>query len=208
MAENCRSRSVDALLASMAIVALAAGSTVNLSGAWASVLMRGSGPASGCPTVTYLITLDGASDAIAADVRWAFASMTSATGIDFVESSGGGTDVVVAWDPMSDEARARHQLGVAVPANGAAPSGRILITQGVDLATGTDHPRTWRGVMLHELGHLVGLVHSADRGDLMFKEAVDRDGFWSSLELGRLADVGRRLGCGPGQGQLVAAASR
>ena len=50
-------------------------------------------------------------------------------------------------------------------------------------------------VLMHELGHLVGLDHVADRSQMMFATVTGKPAAWADGDLAGLRQVGRTAGC-------------
>ncbi len=56
---------------------------------------------------------------------------------------------------------------------------------------------TWGQLVMHELGHTVGLTHVSDKTQLMYPYLQHREAAWGLGDLGGLYNVGSRLGCFP-----------
>ena len=86
----------------------------------------------------------------------------------------------------NDQGRAVYVTGVvAVDAGQAAGQ-----------PTGFGSARSLGVVLLHELGHVVGLEHTPDRGSVMYQARFDGGATrWSPSDAGGLAEVGSRHGC-------------
>lgn len=150
-----------------------------------------------CRAVHYVLRPDGAPAGGDDLVRWAFAQISAATGLSFVDD--GATDeapnterpsfqsdrygdrwapVLVAWsNPVEWPPLANGVLGRAGPApfgflghdNERFVSGQAVFNGpalALQLRTGDDNKA--RAVLLHELGHLVGLGHVTDPFQVMF----------------------------------------
>ena len=129
----------------------------------------------------------------------AFASLSSATGLKFV-NDGTTTEaptkerraylpnryspkrwapVLVAWsDEQSFPNLAGYLAGIGGPSTVYASSNTAVYVSGImvldraQLSAEAEPDRAAvRAVILHELGHLVGLDHTADRSQLMFSES-------------------------------------
>jgi hypothetical protein len=53
----------------------------------------------------------------------------------------------------------------------------------------------WRNVLRHELGHVMGLGHSVDPGDVMYPFIDISPRVWGQFDRSMLRDLGRRAGC-------------
>ena len=182
----------------------------------------GSGPVTfdGCAPVHYVVRPDGAPPSGAAAVARAFAQLSAATGLQFVDdgltdeapdderhlaagADGDPPPVLLAWATAREWPRLHgHIAGEAgpvtvTPAGSSDPSyvsGQVVL-DAEDLAHAPGDERgaaTVHGVVLHELGHLVGLGHVDDRRQLMHPEAQGLAEFGP----GDLAGL-RVLGSGP-----------
>ncbi len=56
---------------------------------------------------------------------------------------------------------------------------------------------TWGQLVMHELGHTVGLTHVSDKTQLMYPYLQRRAATWGLGDLGGLYNLGTRLGCFP-----------
>lgn len=56
---------------------------------------------------------------------------------------------------------------------------------------------TWGQLVMHELGHTVGLTHVSDKSQLMYPYLQYRAAAWGLGDLGGLYNLGSRLGCFP-----------
>ena len=71
----------------------------------------------------------------------------------------------------------------------------VLLNAGTVLPVGFDERRSWGGVLMHELGHLVGAGHSQDSADMMYPEATPGPAAWGAGDARVLRAAGERLGC-------------
>lgn len=56
---------------------------------------------------------------------------------------------------------------------------------------------TWGQLVMHELGHTIGLTHVSDKSQLMYPYLQYRAAAWGLGDLGGLYNLGTRLGCFP-----------
>jgi hypothetical protein len=98
--------------------------------------------------------------------------------------------VLVAWsDERESPDLAGYIAGVAgpstvssgVPGSRRFVSGQVVLDaeQLTGIREGTDGDAQVRAVIMHELGHLVGLRHVADRDQIMFSESGQRTTYGS-----------------------------
>jgi hypothetical protein len=108
--------------------------------------------------------------------------------------------VLIAWsDEKTYPGLAGYIAGVAGPLRVTTPDGREVYVTGQvvldreDLAPTTIADRgVARAIILHELGHLVGLDHTADRNEIMFSEAEFNVRAYGVGDLEGLAKLGTR----------------
>ncbi|HET6809441.1 MAG TPA: hypothetical protein VFH50_00355 [Acidimicrobiales bacterium] len=172
-----------------------------------------------CAAIRWAVNLSDAPANALSDAQQAVAQVSAATGIPFTYAGttdtapnpsgpGGqlpaGIDAVIAWLPPSDFAVNATEAGFGgnwwAPATG--PTERIYqgyaIVNG-DLASGFLHPGFGPGyseghLLLHELGHMMGLGHTADPSEVM----TPQQGPLSSAAYGPGDLQGLRvLGAGP-----------
>jgi hypothetical protein len=148
-----------------------------------------------CRPIHYVVNPQGAPADGVAMVEEAIARVSVATGLKFV-NDGTTTEapdkqreaylpdrydperwapVLVAWSNKSAfPSLAGYVVGVGRPVPVDDPGGQLAFVSG-SLVLDTEVPRadraTRKAIMLHELGHLVGLDHTADQSQLMFSEA-------------------------------------
>lgn len=176
-----------------------------------------------CTPIRWTVNPDGAPPDALPDLHRAFDRIAAASGLDFAFA--GTTDeeprrdrapyqhdrygdrwapVLVAWArpheaglPLRDVDRA---ISIPVAVTSASPgvfvTGQVVFATGLELDPGfADRARTWGPTMLHELGHLVGLDHVEDPGQLMYPYAGDGAGQLGAGDRAGLAAVGASGGC-------------
>ncbi len=178
-----------------------------------------------CSPVSYVVNPAAAPPGGVADVQEAFRRAELATGIRFVyegevdevpmrertahqpERYGDGwAPILVGWVPMApDEGERVHGavVGWAAHAPVRNSRGQDLVTSGtiaLDAGARSVNPgfgagRRWGNVVLHELGHLLGLDHSEHPGEVMHATVDQGAGDWGPGDLAGLVHLGREAGC-------------
>jgi len=111
--------------------------------------------------------------------------------------------LVVAWLPDDNpevawgDGEVGHGYGVwqVTGASSALASGFVYLRAGALLQPGFETGATWGRALLHELGHVVGLGHSADPADVMFPVIDGGPARFSQGDRERLWAAGDRDGC-------------
>ena len=169
-----------------------------------------------CRPVEYAVNPAGAPDGWREDVRASIGAVARATGLrfeyvgttddrDFDDRIGAGGDaepVLLGW---ADQEEVSALEGDVAGIGGATMVERgglrgyvtgsvVLDTASTDrLAYERDGQALHRGLLMHELGHVVGLDPVDDRGELMYAEGVSRPDFGPG-DLAGLARLGA-VGC-------------
>lgn len=176
-----------------------------------------------CTPIPWVLNPAGAPISARADAQVAFERVAEATGLTFTYE--GTTDelpgrdrrpyapdrwgprwapVLVAWVApgtggleLTDRDRA-----VTVPVSVDLGDGGVFVTGQVvfnadrvlegGFVTRQSH---WGGTILHELGHLVGLDHVEDDGELMYPRPGLGPATWGPGDLAGLERLGARMGC-------------
>lgn len=172
-----------------------------------------------CAPVHYVINPQDAPEAALETIHEAFRRVGRETGQTYVfdglttaipspssmsTTPLGDPTVLVAWlsgTSLASWAGGRRVIGFAQgsrdPATGAVYSGAVVLSRDASLPLGFAGRRSWGGVLIHELGHLVGLEHSSDRTEIMYPHLTSDRLEWSPAEHRQLHDIGVRAGCDP-----------
>lgn len=173
-----------------------------------------------CRTLTWKLNPKASPKAARKQVTGAFKRLHAATGLEFsyqgtttqAPRTGGvdGTDIVVGW--MRRKAFS-EKFGSAVGVGGAsywtgwrlpdgtpvsrAARGGVVLNAGYndDLARGFGSGYTWGEVLMHELGHVVGLDHTSLDTQLMYPSITNGTALWGAGDLAGLTTLGDTLGC-------------
>lgn len=148
-----------------------------------------------------VLAVGGLDASVLADLHEAAARVTAASGIPFVTVEGaagdGGIGINVATNlPAAAPGRKTVGYTSVVTKGQRFAGGKISVD--VSLATGPGFGRRSDVgvVLMHELGHVLGLTHTNDPRDLMHTTVVDAPAEWSDNDRARLADAGESRGCG------------
>jgi hypothetical protein len=176
-----------------------------------------------CRPLRYVINRESAPPGAVQDVHEAVDRMADASGITF-DFAGYTTEhaverraifqparygrarwapLLIGWVPQDRLPRkGRHPVGAggsAYEPNGAGRwvfvSGIVAISKDADLESGFGLGATWGDVLLHELGHVLGLDHVDDAGQIMYESLTAGEAALGSGDLAGLRRVGRAAGC-------------
>ncbi len=174
-----------------------------------------------CTPISYVINPASAPSGGIEDVHQAIELTAAVTGLEFVYE--GETDepvgsdrstyqpdrygrrwppVLIGWIPHDSAIFDIDGVGVAgsaVVENGAGRlvyvTGSIVLNGAEQLANGFAPGKTWGKVVLHELGHLVGLDHVPDPAQVMHASLVSSPGVWGAGDDAGLRLLGALAGC-------------
>jgi hypothetical protein len=170
--------------------------------------------------LTYRVNPDRAPRGHLREVKQAFAAVTAATGFSFRYA---GTTTLVPLKPGTDEITRKADITLAyatermVPALGGGVIGvapvtsqyantdwwrviaaAVVLDTQAPLAPGFGGGRATRGsVLIHELGHVMGLDHVSDRRQVMYPAITTAAARYANGDLRGLAQVGVARGCFP-----------
>ena len=174
-----------------------------------------------CTPIHYIVNLTRAPAGASTDVRQAIAELSQATGLTFVAD--GTTDevpmahrgmqknsrypgwppVLIAWvDPAQSDLLSGGAIGeggstwIGNPGSEVYVTGIVAIdaTQNRKLAPGFGGDSVG-SVLLHELGHVVGLDHVADATQIMYATVTGKPAVYGQGDLAGLSELGRSHGC-------------
>jgi len=176
-----------------------------------------------CMPVHYVTNLTEAPPSAASEVSAALGTLAAATGMTFV-NDGPTTEwpssqraafqperdgqrwapVLIAWaTPAQTDQLSAADLGVGGPEWIDEPPGVIVTAEAVINAAAaptlaSDPPGALHKLLLHELGHAVGLGHTTDRTQIMYPDlSPQTPSTYGAGDLAGLAHVGRPAGCLP-----------
>jgi hypothetical protein len=184
-----------------------------------------------CRPIHYQVNIDDAPPNALADVREAIARVSDATGIRFLfdgethrtpeeQEADNFRDpdtldvkpVLIAWLPaasFSRYANPQRTIGVGRPVPGSGSefwvyeSGLVVINADAHLVAGFEYAHSLGPVLMHELGHVMGLGHVGDADEIMWSpNEPSSDLFpvvtvtdWGDGDRAGLRLLGRSAGC-------------
>lgn len=174
-----------------------------------------------CRPIRYVINPRSAPPSGVQDVKRGFEMLSRATGMDFAYE--GATDEAVTggreshqphrygpgWAPILvgwvnagelevdgvDKAGTAGSVVAQDRENIAYVTGSVVLNADARVLDGYALGVTSGDVILHELGHLVGLAHVGDRSQIMFPNVTEGPAEYGAGDLAGLRRVGRVAGC-------------
>ena len=167
----------------------------------------------GCEPISY--TMEGSPpDHVHAEFRLAIREIHQRSGLLFEEGPRGASKLRIKWsDALGTAVTSPATISDADPAEllGLGTGrwrqvfggrtlfhGDIEVDATADWPLGLDRGDTLAAIFVHELGHVIGLPHSAEASSFMHEVATSERPRWTADDLERLAKAGRDSGCRPG----------
>ena len=177
-----------------------------------------------CAPIHYVVNAGSATAAQIADVEQAVADNAQATGLQYIDDGtttapaqdwqpdqptrypGQWAPVLIQWTHLGGQNSLTEVAGGGVPfqVSGVYVSGIITLNLDAHLLNNVQIPDgfgsgvTWGRIILHELGHLVGLGHVTGVEEIMHEPVTDQTSPSSAYGFGDLAGLrllGRTAGC-------------
>ena len=110
--------------------------------------------------------------------------------------------MLIGWIPFDSDIFEVDGVGVAGSAIERNAEGRLVYVSGTIVLNGADQldngfrpGKTWGKVVLHELGHVLGLDHVLDPAQVMHPSLVSSPAAWGTGDLAGLRLMGPTSGC-------------
>lgn len=110
--------------------------------------------------------------------------------------------LLIGWIPHDSAIFEVDDVGVAGSAIVRNSAGQLVYVSGSMAMNGAEHldngfapGKTWGKVVLHELGHIVGLDHVPDPAQVMHASLVSSPAAWGAGDEAGLRQLGRLAGC-------------
>ncbi|GAB3862495.1 hypothetical protein GCM10028801_28040 [Nocardioides maradonensis] len=165
-----------------------------------------------CGTITWKFTPGGYAGSLRT-VKAAIRRVSAATGLQFsyrgttrkIAFRGGapsaGVDLLISWaTPRQVASLSGSEVGSAISTTGFGgyyDDGEMVLDRTAHLRHGfhASGAVDWGQVMLHELGHVVGLEHVGSRSEIMYPDATRRTHRYGAGDLAGLRAVGAGRPC-------------
>lgn len=178
-----------------------------------------------CQVITYRVNANRAPRGALADTHAAVAAVEEVSGLDFEylgrtdvvpqkvgrEGYPDDTDLVVAWTDHTETPMLPDNPGTAGVGGFTSVSGKrdeagnavwmstagtiVLNTQTSWLEPGFGEGKTVGELLMHEVGHVVGLSHARDTSQILYPKMQSTPAVWGAGDRSGLRAVGRASGC-------------
>lgn len=178
-----------------------------------------------CQVITYRVNAHRAPRGALADTHAAVAAAEEVSGLDFEylgrtdvvpqkvgrEGYPDDTDLVVAWTDHTETPMLPDNPGTAGVGGFTSVSGKrdeagnavwmstagtiVLNTQTSWLEPGFGEGKTVGELLMHEVGHVVGLSHARDTSQILYPRMQSTPAVWGAGDRSGLSAVGRASGC-------------